>query len=79
MGNKKGCFACHSCGTAVEYCAEEVPCAMLRGWVSIAYWKDVEKIERYNFCSISCLKTWLEAQITQIPDSFLKSFKEDEG
>jgi len=79
MGNQRASFSCHACGTEVEYCAEETPCGVLKGWVSIAYWKGAGSIVRYNFCSLSCLKSWVDARIPQIPRVFLESFKEEEG
>ena len=79
MKNQRMGFSCHSCGKGVECCTEEPPCEVLKGWLTISRWKGVGSVERYNFCSFSCLKSWVDAQIPQIPEVFLESFKEDES
>ena len=75
----KGYFSCHSCGKRVEHSAEERPCEVLNGWLMVSRWKGLEAIEHYNFCSFSCLKTWTDTQVPQVPEVFLKAFEEGKG
>jgi hypothetical protein len=42
----------------------------------VSQWKGLGAVEHYNFCSFSCLKTWTDTQVPQIPDVFLKAFEE---
>ena len=68
-------FICHSCGERVECGAKERPCQVLNGWLMVSLWKGPETVEHYNFCSLSCLKTWVDAQVPQVPDAFLRAFE----
>ena len=79
MKNQRMSFSCHSCGRGIECSAEEPPCEALRGWLTVSCWKGLGSVERYDFCSFSCLKTWLDAQIPQVPEVFLESFKDGEN
>jgi len=72
-------FTCHSCGKEMEGTPKNPPCKELKGWLTISYWKGLGSVEHYNFCSFSCLKSWVDAQIPRVPQIFLESFKEDEG
>jgi len=72
----RGYFICHSCGKRVEHSAEERPCEVLNGWLMVSQWKGLEAVEHYNFCSFSCLKTWTDTQVPQVPEVFLKAFEE---
>jgi len=72
-------FSCHSCDKEVECPPGELPCEVLKGWLTVSRWKGSGSVEHYNFCSSSCLKTWLDAQVPRVPRVFLESFKEDEG
>lgn len=77
MENQGRDFSCYSCGKRAECCTEEVPCEMLKGWFTVSCWKGLSVVEHYNFCSFSCLKFWVDAQVPQIPEVFLESFGED--
>jgi hypothetical protein len=68
-------FVCHSCGERVECAAKQRPCEVLDGWLMVSLWKGPEAVEHYNFCSLSCLRTWVDTQLPQIPDAFLKAFE----
>jgi hypothetical protein len=70
-------FVCFSCGRKVESTAEEPPCEMLNGWLTVLYWKGLGAVEQHNFCSFTCLKKWTDAHAPQIPKIFLESFKEE--
>ncbi len=70
-------FSCHSCRKRLEYSPGEPPCEVLKGWLTVSCWKGLGFVERYNFCSFSCLKSWVEVQVPKIPKVFLESFKDD--
>lgn len=72
----QGYFICHSCGKTVEHTEAERPCEVLNGWLMVSRWKGPKAVEHYNFCSLTCLKKWADAQIPQIPNVFLKAFEE---
>jgi hypothetical protein len=68
-------FICHSCGERVEYSGKKRPCEVLKGWLMVSRWTGPEAVEHYNFCSLICLKKWMDAQIPQVPDVFLRAFE----
>ena len=72
-------ISCYSCGKGVECFPGEPPCEVLKGWLIISSWKGPGSVERYNFCSFSCLKSWADAQVPKIPQVFLDSFKENKS
>ncbi len=72
-------FSCHSCGREMEHLPEEPPCEALKGWLTVSYWKGPGAVSRYNFCSYSCLKSWVDAQVPRVPEVFLEPFREDES
>jgi len=79
MRDRRMLFSCQSCGKRVEYVRGEPPCEMLKGWLTVSYWKGSGSVEHYHFCSLSCLMSWVNAQVPRVPDVFLESFKEDEN
>ena len=70
-------FSCHSCGKGVACPSGEPPCEVLGGWLTVAHWKGSGAVSHYNFCSFSCLNSWVAAQVPKIPEVFLESFEED--
>ncbi|MFP3976118.1 MAG: hypothetical protein ACLFVK_07850 [Dehalococcoidia bacterium] len=70
-------FICQSCGKEVEDSSGEPPCEVLKGWVTVSHWYGRGDVDHYTFCSFACLRSWVDAQVPQIPNIFLKSF--DEG
>jgi hypothetical protein len=72
----EGYFTCHSCGKRVRYGTEERPCQVLNGWLMVSKWEGLRAVEHYNFCCFTCLKTWTDSQVPQIPAVFLKAFEE---
>jgi len=72
------CFVCHSCGEKVECSGKARPCEVLEGWVMVSLWNGPETVEHYSFCSLVCLKSWLDAQVPEVPTAFLKAFGEGE-
>jgi hypothetical protein len=66
METSKRRFSCHSCGSGIEWHGGETPCEALKG-----------AVEHYNFCSSGCLKCWVDAQLPEVPEVFLESFKEE--
>ena len=77
MGSKY-CI-CHSCGRKVEFSGEELPCDVLQGWLVVSCLQGLESVDRYNFCSFSCLQKWVSSQLPQVPEVFLKSLDEEDG
>jgi len=73
MNTQRVCF---SCGKKREGSSGEPPCQTLEGWLTVSHWKGVGAVEHYSFCSFSCLKPWVDAQVPRVPEIFLKSFKE---
>ena len=70
-------ISCYHCGKKVELAPGEAPCEKLKGWLTISSWRGAGDVDHYNFCSYPCLKTWIDAQMTEIPEIFIESFKED--
>jgi len=68
-------FVCHSCGERVECGVKQRPCEVLDGWLMVSSWKGPEAVQHYNFCSLSCLRTWVDKQLPQVPDAFLRAFE----
>ena len=75
---KKASFSCHSCGIKVECSSGELPCEALEGWLTICCWEGPGAVSQHNFCSSTCLKSWVDALVPKIPEVFLESFGEDE-
>ena len=78
MEAQKKCFSCHSCNRKMEYPSGEPPCEVLKGWLTVSHWKGSGSVKHHNFCSLSCLQQWLDAQLPQIPEVFIKCFKKDD-
>ena len=74
----KNCI-CHSCGREVELDEGDKPCDILCGWLMLSCLKSAESIDRYSFCSLDCLKMWVDEQLTNIPEVFLESLGEESG
>ena len=70
-------LSCSSCGRSVEFSPQEPPCKMLEGWLTVSHWKGLGSVEHYSFCSLTCLESWVEAQVPRIPKVFLESFGEE--
>ncbi len=68
-------FVCASCGERVECGVKQRPCEVLDGWLMVSLWKGPETVEHYNFCSLSCLRTWVDTQLPQVPEAFLRAFE----
>ena len=78
MDTQRMCFSCYSCGKRVECFPGEPSCEVLKGWLTVSHWKGLGAVSHYNFCSFSCLKSYVDAQVPRVPEVFLESFKEDE-
>ena len=78
---------CSFCDKRAEYtpCSgrgvlpEDVPCNVLSGWLTVSQWKGMGHVDRYDFCSFDCLLRWSEAQVPQIPKTFLDAFQDGEA
>ena len=76
MADQGKCLSCHSCGKQAECICEGPPCEALKGWLTVSCWEGPGAATHYNFCSFSCLKSWVDAQVPTIPKIFLESFGE---
>ncbi len=73
---------CLGCGKKAEYteCSgwgtvpEDARCRVLPDWLTVTRWRGMGLVDRYDFCSFSCLQKWVEAQVPGIPDTFLDAF-----
>jgi len=80
-------ISCRSCGKSAEYapCSERgaVPedarCNVLRGWLTVVRWRGRGHTDQHNFCSLNCLLKWAEAQVPQIPKTFLDAFEDGQN
>lgn len=70
----RGCFICHSCGVRVKRDNDQLPCELLTGWLMVSRWSGPGSVEHYAFCSLSCLKAWMNNQAPDVPDVFLRAF-----
>mgnify|MGYP001069260635 FL=1 len=76
---------CATCGKEIAYteCSEvETPpedpkCAVLQGWLTVSQWQGLEDIDRYDFCSFTCLQKWVNKKVPKIPKAFLKAFENE--
>ncbi len=68
---------CYSCGRKVEFSKGELPCDVLGGWLIVSCLRDLESIDRYSFCSFSCLQKWVASQVPTVPEVFLESLGEE--
>jgi hypothetical protein len=78
MGKQRTHFSCHTCGKEAECPLGDAPCEVFTDWLTVSRWEGPGAVSHYNFCSFSCLKSWVEAQLPSIPEVFLQSFGEDE-
>jgi hypothetical protein len=82
---KKNFAICQSCSKKTEYsecfenCAPpgDARCNALKGWLTVSRWRGVGSVDKYDFCSFSCLQKWVEAQVPKIPKPFLKAFQDN--
>jgi len=77
MENRRIGFTCRFCGKRKEPTSGEPPCEVLEGWLTVAHWKGLGDVEHYSFCSLSCLKSWVDAHLPGVPKVFLESFGEE--
>lgn len=82
---KKNSIVCQWCGKRTEYtdcssrCAppEDSRCKVLKGWLSVSYYREVDDVDYHNFCSFSCLQRWVAVEVPKVPETFLKAFEDD--
>jgi len=77
MRDERVHLSCHFCGKGVGCSSDEPLCEALGGWLTVSHWKGRGAVSHYNFCSFSCLKSWVDAQVPRVPEVFLESFGED--
>jgi hypothetical protein len=81
---RKSCAVCQCCRKREEYteCSErcalpqDTRCDVLRGWLSVSYWKGMGLVDNYDFCSLTCLQKWVEVQVPKIPKTFFDAFQD---
>jgi hypothetical protein len=61
----------------VELGEVDKPCDVLCGWLMLSCIKRDEDIDRCSFCSLGCLKIWMDKQLPGIPDVFIESLDEE--
>jgi hypothetical protein len=72
-------LCCHVCGKTLE-CPEGEPlCHVFKGWFTVTCWDGLGEVSQYSFCSLDCLKSWVEGETHGIPEVFLESFGEDKS
>jgi hypothetical protein len=74
---EEGVFICHSCGKRVRCTLERPPCEALAGWLMLVQWRGRESVDHLAFCSFTCLQRWVNTKVPEIPQTFLKSFGEE--
>lgn len=72
-------LTCHSCGKGAEGSPGKLPCEVLKDWITVSHWKGLHAVSHYNFCSLICLKSWVDVHVPKVPEVFLESFKESEN
>jgi hypothetical protein len=72
-------FSCEYCEEKVECLPGEALCQVLGGWLIVAHWKGPGSVEHHNFCSFSCLQKWVNSQVTEVPEVFIKYLEENEN
>jgi hypothetical protein len=45
----------------------------------VSCWEGPGEVTQYNFCSLDCLKAWVDGELPDIPEVFLESFGEDKS
>jgi hypothetical protein len=79
MSELEETLSCHGCGKRLECSGEEPPCRALEGWFTLSCWEGPGEVVQYSFCSLGCLKSWVDGQLPDIPGVFLESFGEDKS
>ena len=82
---KKNYAVCQCCSKRAEYteCVEkyappeDARCAVLSGWLSVSHWKRRGVVDYYDFCSLSCLQTWVDSKMPKVPEVFREAFERD--
>jgi len=74
---EKKFVVCHSCGRRMRVPAGEPPCHFMGGWLTLTRWRHPHVVKQYNFCSLTCLKLWVDKELPEIPQVFLKSLEEE--
>jgi hypothetical protein len=70
-------YVCHTCEKKSELIVEEPPCRILSGWLAVSYWKGMESVDHYSFCSLRCLQSWVDSQVPKVPDVFIRSLEDE--
>jgi hypothetical protein len=73
MAAQRG-FSCDFCGKVIEFSPAGHSPSSLEKWFTLTYWEGIGAVNHYSFCSLDCLRAWLDKHHTQVPDVYLKSF-----
>ncbi|MDY6912567.1 MAG: hypothetical protein SVM79_09440, partial [Chloroflexota bacterium] len=65
---------CHTCGKELRRSMERMPCEELVGWITVARWKGREAVDHNSFCSVDCMREWVDDLLPRVPKVFLESF-----
>ena len=76
MADTEEQLSCHFCGEEPECPQGEPPCQALEGWFTVSCWEGPGEVVQYSFCSLDCLKSWVDGELPGIPEVFLESFEE---
>lgn len=72
-------FSCYNCRRETECLRGEPLNRGLKGWVTLAIWRESGEVSHYAFCSYDCLISWVDSLTTKIPKVFLESFGDEKG
>jgi len=76
MAELEESLCCHVCGEPLECPEGESPCHALEGWFTVSCWEGPGEVTQYSFCSLDCLKSWVDGEMPEVPQVFRESFGE---
>ncbi len=73
---EKKFIACHNCAREKEIAGNLAPCQALAGWLTVHQWESGAP-RHLQFCSLRCMKAWVDSQVTEVPEVFTRSFDDE--
>jgi hypothetical protein len=70
-------FFCDSCGKTIDLYLGETVSGPYENWITVTAWEGMGAVGHHSFCSLECLKEWLESPVPRVPDVFLRAFGVD--
>ena len=70
---------CQSCGKERTSSSRDQPREALKSWVTVSYRLGPGISSHQYFCSLTCLKKWLDENVPTVPDIFLSAFKDEDS